>query len=225
MKTKDYRLIEAYMLSCMWDSAHDREHIYRVLYAALDIASFEEPVDSDVLIAACLLHDIGRREQFENPALCHAAVGAEKALAFLVQNGFPPTFAEKVASCIERHRFRSDRPPVTPEEKILFDADKLDVTGAIGLARTICYKGQAGEPLYSLTEEGEVSDGFNDTQPSFFQEYKRKLEGLYDRFYTRRGAELALQRRQAAVSFYENLRREMSEAYQMGGSLLAERLE
>ena len=99
------------------------------------------------------------------------------------------------------------------------------MTGAIGLARTICYKGQAGEPLYSLTEEGEVSDGFNDTQPSFFQEYKRKLEGLYDRFYTRRGAELALQRRQAAVSFYENLRREMSEAYQMGGSLLAERLE
>ena len=225
MKTKDYRLIEAYMLSCMRDSAHDREHIYRVLYAALDIASFEEPVDSDVLIAACLLHDIGRREQFENPALCHAAVGAEKALAFLVQNGFPPAFAEKVASCIERHRFRSDRPPVTPEEKILFDADKLDVTGAIGLARTICYKGQAGEPLYSLTEEGEVSDGFNDTQPSFFQEYKRKLEGLYDRFYTRRGAELALQRRQAAGSFYENLRREMSEAYQMGGSLLAERLE
>ena len=72
MKTKDYRLIEAYMLSCMRDSAHDREHIYRVLYAALDIASFEEPVDSDVLIAACLLHDIGRREQFENPALCHA---------------------------------------------------------------------------------------------------------------------------------------------------------
>ncbi len=80
MKTKDYRLIEAYMLSCMRDSAHDREHIYRVLYAALDIASFEEPVDSDVLIAACLLHDIGRREQFENPALCHAAVGAGKGV-------------------------------------------------------------------------------------------------------------------------------------------------
>ena len=31
MKTKDYRLIEAYMLSCMRDSAHDREHIYRPL--------------------------------------------------------------------------------------------------------------------------------------------------------------------------------------------------
>ena len=29
MKAKDYRLIEAYMLSCMRDSAHDREHIYR----------------------------------------------------------------------------------------------------------------------------------------------------------------------------------------------------
>lgn len=213
------------MLSCMRDSAHDREHIYRVLYAALDIVSFEEPVDYDVLIAACLLHDIGRGEQFANPALCHAAVGAEKALAFLVQNGFSPAFAEQAASCVERHRFRSDRPPVTPEEKILFDADKLDVTGAIGIARTIFYKGQVGEPLYSLTEEGKVSDGANDTQPSFFLEYKRKLESVYDRFYTRRGAELASRRRQAAACFYENLWRETSEAYQTGGSLLAGRLE
>lgn len=225
MKTKHYRLMEAYMLACMQDSAHDGAHIYRVLYTALDIASHERDVDFDVLIAACLLHDIGRGEQFENPALCHAAVGAKKALSFLVQNGFPPAFAEKVAFCIERHRFRSDCPPVTPEEQILFDADKLDVTGAIGIARTLCYKGQVGEPLYSMTEEGEISDGSNDTQPSFFQEYKRKLEGLYDRFYTRRGAELALLRRQAAVSFYENLWKETSEACQTGGSLLTEKLE
>ena len=79
MKKEDYNLIETYMLSCMDDSAHDREHIYRVLFSALEIAKAEAEVDYDVLIAACLLHDIGRREQFENPALCHAAVGGEKA--------------------------------------------------------------------------------------------------------------------------------------------------
>ena len=61
MDKKTYEQIEAYMKSCMQDSAHDVEHIYRVLYTALDIAEYEKGVDHDVLICACLLHDIGRR--------------------------------------------------------------------------------------------------------------------------------------------------------------------
>ncbi len=48
------------MLSCMNDSAHDKEHIYRGLYTALDIAAYEQDVDYEILITACLLHDIGR---------------------------------------------------------------------------------------------------------------------------------------------------------------------
>ena len=61
MDKKTYSLLENYMLSCMLDSAHDKEHIYRVLYTALDIAKTEKAVDYDVLICACLLHDIGLR--------------------------------------------------------------------------------------------------------------------------------------------------------------------
>jgi len=79
MNRETYCLLENYMLSCMEDSAHDREHIYRVLFNALEIAETERGVDYDVLIGACLLHDIGRKEQFENHALCHAMVGSEKA--------------------------------------------------------------------------------------------------------------------------------------------------
>ena len=45
------------MLSCTEDSAYDKEHIYRVLYNALEIAKTENNVDYDILIAACLLHD------------------------------------------------------------------------------------------------------------------------------------------------------------------------
>ena len=62
MDITDFQLIEEYMLECMQDSAHDKEHIYRVLYVALDIAEQERHVDYDLLIAACLLHDIGRRK-------------------------------------------------------------------------------------------------------------------------------------------------------------------
>ena len=76
MTKETYDLIENYMLSCMEDSAHDKEHIYRVLFNALEIAKVENDIDYDVLITACLLHDIGRREQFDNPALCHAIDGS-----------------------------------------------------------------------------------------------------------------------------------------------------
>lgn len=100
--TKDtYRLLENYMLTCMSDSAHDKDHIYRVLYNALDIASTEKNVDYDVLICACLLHDIGRKEQYENQKLCHAMVGGEKAYKFLIKNNFDTDFSEKVKCCIQ----------------------------------------------------------------------------------------------------------------------------
>ena len=150
MDKETYNLIENYMLLCMEDSAHDKEHIYRVLYNSLEIAKTESNIDYDVLICSCLLHDIARKEQFENPSLCHAIAGAGKAYKFLASNGFGKDYAEKVKHCIQTHRFRSSNPPVSIEAKILFDADKLDVAGAIGIARTLVYKGIVSEPLYSV---------------------------------------------------------------------------
>ncbi|MBQ8814547.1 MAG: HD domain-containing protein [Lachnospiraceae bacterium] len=215
-----YQLVENYMLSCMKDSAHDKEHIYRVLYNALQIAAGEENVDYDVLICACLLHDVGRQEEFENPGLCHAQVGAQKALLFLNENGFDADFAEQVAHCIRCHRHRKASVLQSLEAKILFDTDKLDVTGAIGIARTLVYKGQLSDPLYTRKEDGQVSDGENDAVPSFFQEYKVKLEKLYDKFYTQTGAELARRRQKHAVQFYHDLLAEVSESDELGNETL-----
>lgn len=220
MERKTYERFENYMLSCMADSAHDKDHVYRVLYTALDIARFETGVDYGVLICACLLHDIGRREQIENPAVCHAAVGAEKAYRFLIAQGLGEPFAEKVKACVASHRFRSETPPQRIEAKIMFDADKVDVTGAIGVARTILYQGKTSEPLYTLRPDGQVSDGTDDEAPSFFQEYKYKLQGLYDKFYTKRGAEIAAGRQAAAAAFYNSLLKEVRCGYAVGQSIL-----
>ena len=209
----------------MADSAHDKEHVYRVLYTALDIAQTEENADLDILITACLLHDIGRREQNENPALCHAVIGAKKAGAFLEKQNYPADFVNAVCHCIETHRFRSDNPPKSIEAKILFDADKIDATGTLGIARTLLYNGREGEPLYSLNENGYVSDGKDDTEPSFFQEYRYKLEKIYSRFLTKRGAEIALSRQNSAVSFYENMLKEVSSSYTKGKDILTEYLK
>ena len=220
MTNETYQLLENYMRSCMADSAHDAEHVYRVLYNALAIAQAETEVDYDVLITACLLHDIGRKEQFADSSLCHAAVGAEKARRFLTENGFAPDFAEAVAHCIRTHRFRKAMPPQTVEAKILFDADKLDVTGAIGIARTLMYKADMAEPLYHVLPDGHISDGTEDLGPSFFREYKFKLEKMYDRFYTKTGEAMARQRRKIAADFYESLYREVNTGYTEGKNAL-----
>lgn len=216
MDRNAYSIIENYMLSCMEDSAHGKDHIYRVLFNALEIAKTEKDIDYDVLICACLLHDIGRKEQFENPALCHAEVGGEKAYRFLAENDFNTVFAEHVKKCIITHRFRKNNPPESIEAKILFDADKLEAAGAVGIARTLIYKGIVSDPLYSLLSDGTISNGENDTAPSFFHEYKYKLEKIYSNFYTARGEELAKERESAAVEFYNNLFREVNSMNQSG---------
>ena len=47
-----YEQMENCMLDAMEGGAHDAEHVYRVLYAALDIAQTEPAADLDVVIAA-----------------------------------------------------------------------------------------------------------------------------------------------------------------------------
>ncbi len=154
------------------------------------------------------------------PGQCHAQAGAEKAYRFLAEHGFPEGFAARVRECIASHRYRKGNRPTTIEAKILFDADKVDVTGAIGIARTLVYKGQVSEPLYTVLPDGSVCDGTGDGGVSFFQEYKYKLEGLYDKFYTARGAEIAAVRRQAAEAFYSSMLQEVSETQQKGAAML-----
>ena len=228
MDKNTYALITEYMLSCMGDSAHDTEHIYRVLYAALDIAGAEEAVtgngaiDRDVLVCACLLHDISRGDQFADPSVCHAETGAKKAADFLINNGFNSEFAEKVGVCIYSHRFRSsvDMDKSRIEAKILYDADKLDAAGTFGVARSLFYNAIMGEPLYLTDANGNVSDGTNDKTPSFFKEYKYKLENIYTGFHTERGRELALNRQTSAAAFYGDTYREAMALYNNGRVLL-----
>lgn len=228
MNRETFSLLERYMDVCMGDSAHDREHVRRVLYLALEIAETEPAADRDVLIAACLLHDVGREEQFRDPSLCHARVGAEKAYRFLTEQGFPESFAAHVRDCVRTHRFRSGDPPASIEAKILFDADKLDVTGAIGMARTFFYAAQVGQPLYTLLPDGTVSDGTAEEPAgchSVLREYKVKLEKIYDRFFTSQGAEMARLRRAAAVAIYESVLAEAQEPYEIGGAILRRCIE
>ncbi len=212
MNKTEYTAIEAQMLDMMRDSAHDKYHVFRVLKTALDIAKFEQACDLDILTAACLLHDIGREAQAADPAVCHAKAGAALAYDYLLSIGWDEQRARHAADCISTHRFRADDPPVTIEAKILFDADKLDAAGALGIARTLIYQGQMGEPLYIPDADGSplTETGGPEGSESFFQEYNFKLKNVYDLFYTRRAREIGGKRRRAAEDFYSALHDEIT---------------
>ena len=205
MDKQRWARLEEYMFLRMQDSAHDRQHVYRVLNNAIEIAKGEENVNMEVLMTAALLHDIGRADEKADPKADHAVTGGDRAYQVLIEAGYDHAFAEHVRQCIRTHRFRRNDPPATIEAKILFDADKLDVCGAIGIARTLMYSGAHDRPIYTADPDGSIRDGMGDAEDSFFREYRFKLEGMYDRFLTRRGAELAKERQKAAVDFYHAL--------------------
>lgn len=220
MTNQQYRKVENYMLQCMEDSAHDREHVYRVLNTALQLAQQAPEANLDLIICACLLHDIGRKEQFADASVCHAQVGAQKAYRFLLEEGFDEDFARAAAHCIKAHRFRTGEAPQSVEARILFDADKLDAVGATGIARTLMYAGQVGAPLYTRREDISISDGTGESTPSFFREYKFKLEKLYDLFYTDSGRALAARRKRSAEAFYQAVLGEVRESHEAGAAIL-----
>ena len=224
MNKETYLKAEKYMLSYMNDGAHDEQHVYRVLFIALAIAE-NYTVDFDVLIASSLLHDIGRKSQFKDPNIDHAVIGSDMAYEFLKEQGWSNDKATHVKDCIKTHRYRKNSQPNSIEAKILFDSDKLDVTGTIGIARTLAYKGIVSEPLYTIGKNGEILDGKDDKEPSFFQEYHYKLKRIYDNFYTERAREIAKSREGIAKLFYESMLSEVKETYELGERQLDKVLE
>ena len=205
MNKSMYDIIEKYMFECMNDSAHDPEHIFRVMYLSLNIASKRnENIDYNVLIASCLLHDIGREEQFRNHNICHAEIGGIMAKEFLLNNGWVEKDADHVNKCISSHRFRGNNAPETLEAKILFDSDKLDVVGNLGIARTLMYKGTVGGNIYEL-KNGEICFGNNrEDKETFLKEYNYKLKNLYGKFYTEEAMEMAKIQKEYAQYFIIN---------------------
>ena len=218
MTKKEFNSIENFMLECMKDSAHDKEHVYRVLYTAISIAKTKDNVDYDVLITACLLHDIGRPEEAKNSKVNHATVGADKAYGFLIKEGYSESFSEIVKRCIITHRYRVDSgKPATLEAKILYDADKLDTCGVMGVARTLLWLGRTDRMLYEVSEEKEVIEKSKDI--TFFSEYNFKLKKLYGSFYTERANEIAEERRASIEDFYMSLLDEVNTVYKSRNDL------
>lgn len=210
MYKSTFKKIEEFMLKEMKDSAHDYLHIYRVTNQAMEIALEYPEANNEIVLASSLLHDIGREAQYRNPDICHAKIGGEIAYDLLISIGWGSEDALHVKECIQAHRYRVENPPKTIEAKILFDSDKLDSTGAIGIARTLNYGGIMNEPLYTVDENMIVHEGSRYSPESFIKEYNFKLIKLYDGFYTEKAKSIAEKRKNISMLFYNSLMSEIN---------------
>lgn len=95
------------------------------------------------------MHDIARVKESRDKTgeIDHAVLGSKLAEEILINLDYEKGKIEGIKHCIIAHRFRSGNEPQTLEAKILFDADKLDVIGSVGIARSFMLAGQFGQSL------------------------------------------------------------------------------
>jgi uncharacterized protein len=189
-----------------FDPVHGFDHILRVLRLAERLAA-AEGADLEIVRAAALLHDASGAETGGAGRAEHQHRSAGFALEILEAEGWVPERIAAVQHCIRTHRFRGDESPQTIEAKVLFDADKLDVIGAFGVARTLGYDVVMGWPFYAepshqFRETGTKAEG--ETHSSY-HEYLFKLSKIKGRMQTAAGRKLAEERQEFLNDFFEQL--------------------
>ncbi len=190
------------------DPVHGFDHIQRV-YRMAERLALAEGADLEVVRAAALLHDIeGSYPAEPGGRQNHHQQSADIAAEILQAEGWPAERITAVQHCIRAHRYRDNRePPATLEAKVIFDADKLDVLGAIGVVRVLGYAMQAGQPAYAepsqhFLETGEEEPG----EPhSAYHEHLFKLRKVKDRLFTDSARAIAGQRHDFLEAYFAKL--------------------
>ena len=194
------------------DPAHGFDHVLRVWKLARRIG-LEEGADMEILRAAVLLHDIGRAAETRSGE-CHAQAGARMARQIL--SGYSRERVDRVVQAIAQHRFRGEQEPNSLEAKVLYDADKLDALGAVGVARAYAIAGLCHQRLWARVDASyqhrRPSAGREDLRAAEHtpvHEYSFKLARLEKRMYTGTGKRLARERHRYMAAFFERLEREV----------------
>jgi uncharacterized protein len=187
------------------DVGHSFDHVLRVLRLAERIGR-EEGADLEIVRAAALLHDVGR-ETAEATGLDHAIFAAARAREILADR--PPAAVEAVTHAIAAHRFRTSPEPATLEAQVLFDADKLDALGAVGVARAFAYGGTLEQRLWAPVESVDVArwmeEGEDSPDHTPVHEFVVKLSRLKEHLFTATGRSIAQGRHDYMVAFFEQL--------------------
>lgn len=194
--------MEAQKLFRKASGSHDWDHTRRVVALCEQIGRIEK-ADLRVLRIAAYLHDIGRcRQDNTSGDSCHAREGARMAADIL--DGLPLSGdeTENVVHSIRAHRFRENHTPATLEAKVLFDADKLDAIGAVGVARAYLFAGEVGARLHNPDIDVTAAPAYSENDTGY-REYLVKLRHVHSRMLTGEGRKLAGERHAFMEAFFK----------------------
>lgn len=191
---------------------HDWTHVERVHNLAMNIGK-REKADLAILSVACLLHDIGRKEEMKSRGkFCHAEKGAEMADRILSKYHLDQDIVDNILHCIITHRYRNTHIPVTIEAKVLFDSDKLDSIGAVGIGRDFLFAGYLQNPLYTGNEKNIVKlkkDKAYSDEDTAILEYEFKLKNVKNSIITKSGKIIAKERHEYMVDYFKRFWKEV----------------
>ena len=197
------------------DAAHDYDHLVRVM-ALADAIQAREGGDLPTIWAAVALHDLGQERERRHGG-DHALIGAEMAAELLTGTRFPQQSIPAVQEAIRDHRMTGGTLPRSLEGRILYDADKIDCLGAIGIARLYCITGRYNQKIYAPVP-AEIVEPVDpllvrslrrrpDYSPSI--EFQLLFGNLPERMTTNTGRALAQERYTYMQEFFIRLHKEV----------------
>jgi len=217
LETKVWEIVDSYYPKGDW--AHGRSHIERVLMTAVEIGK-REGANLEIIELSAILHDIFANEEKHSgiEGFRHEIEASKEARKILKRLGLADKTVDAVCHCIESHRKRTGKiQPQTIEAKCLFDADKLDCIGAIGIGRSAFMSLDLGQEFYkeedidvykrkNIRPDGTIIDY---AQHSSNLEYELSLKEVANRMSTETGRRLAKQRSAFMDEFYSRLGKEL----------------
>lgn len=196
---KSYKFAQNYHLKDT--SGHDFEHIKRVYANACSLLEKTPHANAFVVKMSALLHDIDDHK-FKTEG--------KNASKFLQSIKLNQQLIDEILSTIDAIGFAKSGPNPkfdTIEMKLLYDADKLDAIGAIGICRAIMFGTWSERPLFdadifptenlSKEEYKNLTRKGNNSINHFFD----KLLKLKDAMQTETGKQEALKRHDFMLAF------------------------
>lgn len=176
-------------------TGHDWWHSFRVWQMAKKIAK-KEGGNLFTIELAALLHDIADWK-FNNGDL---KVGSKKAMELLKKLSVDEKTIKHVSHIIDNVSFKGagvKNKMKTKEGMIVQDADRLDVIGAMGIARTFAYGGYKKREIYNPNIKLKFHKSFKaykDGKSTSINHFYEKMLLIKDRLNTKTGKRIAQKR-------------------------------
>lgn len=189
------KLVKDYYKKNKFDSIHQIDHIERVLFWVI-VISKQEKANISIMIPAAIVHDIAL-SKYGNKL--HAKKGEIFCKSFLRISGYRPEEIKKISETVRLHSTDDPSRKRTLEGNVLFDADKMDAIGSVGIFR------------HAFDNKGIQFTEIGNNILEWFE--KKEKHGSI--FFTKTGKELGKPRTKYIKETFVKLNKELNE-YRIG---------